>query len=133
MIVDHIVIRVKNLDQMQDCYEKNLGALVEVKDTYYVRLRMENTVISLIDYNRYQYNHIGVLVEEWGDLPAEGDRVTHRDGTIGVYSFDPEGNAVEYIWYPDKTEGIMKNEDKRQSTRRGILQKVYDWGFSILG
>ncbi len=133
MRVDHIAIKTKNLAKMQDWYEKNLGALLETKDTYYVRLKMDNTIISLIDYDRYQYSHLGIFVNEWKDLPANGVRTTHRDGTIGVYCFDPEGNVIEYIWYPDKTEATMSNESKRQSVRRRLCQKIYDWGSRILG
>ena len=133
MRIDHIAIKTKNIEKMQEWYEENLGAVVDCKCKDYVRLQMDNTIISLIDANRYQYSHVGVLVDEWKDLPTKGVRTTHRDGSIGVYCFDPEGNVIEYIWYPDKTEGIMNNEDKRKSARRGILQKIYDWGSRLLG
>ena len=133
MRVDHIAIKTKNIEKMQEWYEENLGAVVEHKGKDYVRLQMDNTVISLIDYDRYQYGHIGIYTKEWKDLPTNGVRTTHRDGTIGVYCFDPEGNVVEYIWYPEKTEGNMDNEDKRQSAGRGLFRKIYDWGSSFLG
>ena len=132
MIIDHIAIRTKNIDKMQKWYEDNLDAVVETKMDHYVRLSMENTIISLIDYERYQYSHLGVLVDKWEQLPAKGVRTTHRDGSIGVYCFDPEGNVIEYIWYPDKTEVKMDNEDKRQSARRGLFRKIYDWGLGFL-
>ena len=133
MRVDHIAIKAKDVDKMQQWYEESLGATVERKEKHYVRLQMDNTIITLIDHERYQYGHIGILVKEWGDLPTKGVRTSHRDGTIGVYCFDPEGNVVEYIWYPEKTEGNMGNEDERQSARRGLFRKVYDWGLSFLG
>tara|TARA_B100000131_G_C17801290_1_gene485629 strand:+ start:206 stop:607 length:402 start_codon:yes stop_codon:yes gene_type:complete len=133
MLIDHIAIRTKNIDKMQKWYEDNLNAVVETKVDHYVRLSMENTIISLIDYDKYQYSHIGVLVDKWEDLPTKGVRTTHRDGTIGVYCFDPENNVIEYIWYPDKTEGPMQNGNKQKSTWRGILQKIHDWGSGILG
>ena len=133
MIVDHIAIKVKNIDKMQKWYENNLNAVVESKTNSYVRLRMENTIIALIDCEQYRYDHIGVLVDKWQDLPTRGVRTTHRDGTLGVYCFDPEGNVIEYIWYPDKTEVIMDNENKREGIRRGLFQKIYDWGLSLLG
>ena len=132
MIIDHIAIRVDNLDEMQEWYEKNVGAVLERRDTYYCRMKMDNTIIALIDRKRYPDNHVGVLVKEWKNLPTKGIRLTHRDGTIGVYRKDPEGNVVEYIWYPDNSEGPMKNENKRKSIRRGVFQKIYDWGFSLL-
>ena len=49
--------------------------------------------------NKYPYNHIGVLVDSLEDLPKDGKRIEHRDGTVGVYCKDPEGNYVEFIYY----------------------------------
>tara|TARA_Y100000593_G_scaffold88894_1_gene172020 strand:- start:1482 stop:1883 length:402 start_codon:yes stop_codon:yes gene_type:complete len=133
MIVDHIAIKVKNIDEMQQWYETHLNAVVETRTDSYVRLRMDNTVIALIDARQYRYDHVGILVEKWENLPTKGVRTTHRDGTLGVYCFDPEGNVIEYIWYPDKTEVTVADANKRKSARRGIFQKIYDWGSSLLG
>jgi extradiol dioxygenase family protein len=47
----------------------------------------------------YPYQHFGILVDDKEDLPEGGERVEHRDGTIGVYVKDPFGNYLEYIWY----------------------------------
>ena len=41
------------------------------------------------------------------DLPEDGERIHHRDGTIGVYVKDPFGNYLEYIWYAPKYEDIF--------------------------
>ena len=133
MILDHIAIRAQNIDNLQQWYEENLGATVERKDKFYVRLQMDNVIISLIDKSRYKYSHLGVLVKKWEDLPSKGVRTTHRDGTIGVYCFDPEGNVIEHIWYPDDKGGSMGNESERKSARRGLFQKIYNWGLSFLG
>ena len=133
MIVDHIAIKVKDVDKMQAWYEENLDAVVEAKNNVYARLRLDNTAITLIDKEQYRYGHLGILVDSWEELPAAVFRTTHRDGSIGVYCFDPEGNVIEWIWYPDKMGGIVDNEDKRKGIRRGLCQKVYDWGLSLLG
>ncbi len=133
MIIDHIAIRTKNIARMKRWYERNLGAKVESETDSYVRLSMNNTVISLIDRKKYKYSHLGVLVTNLEDMPTSGVRKTHRDGTIGVYCFDPEGNVIEYIWYPGVEGGSMKHGDKQKSARRGILQKIYDWGLGLLG
>jgi len=97
--VDHIAIRVSDLDRAQEWYEENLGAVLQFKDRFYRRMSLNNTTLALIDENRYPSNHIGVLVENIANLPDVGTRVEHRDGTIGVYVEDPFGNVVEYIWY----------------------------------
>ena len=133
MNVDHIAIRVADLDRMQEWYERNVGAKLIFKDQYYRRMKMENTVIALIDENRYPHNHIGVLVENCEDLPKVGFRATHRDGTIGVYQHDPEGNTVEYIWYSQEAERNMNNVCKRQSLGGRVLQKIQHWGSRFLG
>ena len=133
MIIDHIAIRTKNIARMKRWYERNLGAKVESETDSYVRLSMNNTVISLIDRKKYKYSHLGVLVTNLEDMPTSGVRTAHRDGTIGVYCFDPEGNVIEYIWYPDVEGGSMKNGDKQKSVRRGIFQKIYIWGLGLLG
>ena len=57
--------------------------------------------------NRYPDNHIGVLIENYEDLPDVGTRIQHRDGTIGVYVKDPFGYTVEYIWYSEKAKQIL--------------------------
>jgi len=133
MNVDHVAIRVADLDRMQQWYECHVGAVLVFKDKYYRRMRMENTVIALIDKNRYPDNHIGVLVEKQEDLPKVGYRKTHRDGTIGVYQQDPEGNTVEYIWYSVEAASNMNNVCKRQGFGGRILQKIQRWGSRFLG
>ena len=45
---------------------------------------------------------VGVLVESIEDLPEQGLRMEHRDGTIGVYTTDPEGNMIEFIYYTEE-------------------------------
>ena len=38
------------------------------------------------------------------ELPKEGKRIEHRDGTIGVYVFDNSGHCVEFIYYSDEVK-----------------------------
>jgi len=101
MIVDHIAIRAKDIKKVASWYEETLGAVVSHTDKYYIRLTMENTTIAIIDEKKYPHRHIGVLVDSYDDLPKEGLRVEHRDGTVGVYTVDPEGNMTEFIYYTD--------------------------------
>tara|TARA_R110002012_G_scaffold92587_2_gene224768 strand:- start:1964 stop:2311 length:348 start_codon:yes stop_codon:yes gene_type:complete len=111
-IVDHIAFRVYDLEKAKRWYEKNLDAKMTHRDEFYIRMSLENTTIALIDANRYPYDHIGILVDDANDLPKVGQRVEHRDGTIGVYIRDPFGNVIEYIWYSgdakDKINGKTK-------------------------
>ena len=99
MIVDHIAIRAKDIHKVSKWYQDNIGAEVTHTDKYYIRLTTQNTTIAIIDEKKYPHRHVGVLADSLDNLPSEGLRVEHRDGTIGVYVVDPEGNMVEFIYY----------------------------------
>ena len=100
--IDHVAFLVENLDVAQKWYEKELEAVCEFSTDFYRRMRFNNTTVALISKHRYPYNHIGILVNCKEDLPKEGERVEHRDGTIGVYTFDPDGHCIEHIWYNEE-------------------------------
>ena len=113
--IDHVAIRVDDLDLAQEWYEKMLGAELQYKDRFYRRMLLNNTTLALVDKNRYPYDHIGVLVQNIDELPNVGERIEHRDGTIGVYVKDPFGHVVEYIWYSPETRGnFIKQEEKNE-------------------
>lgn len=98
--IDHIAILVNNLDESQEWYEKNCGAELIFNDSKYRRMQMNNTTIALIDKKHYKHAHIGLLVDNYADLPSNlGELVHHRDGTTGCYIKDPDGNVVEFIHY----------------------------------
>lgn len=108
-IVDHIAIKVADLKLAEKWYLGHLKAEITFRDEKYIRLKVGNTNIALIDEKFYPYAHIGILVENEEDLPDFGVRVTHRDGTIGVYVKDPFGNYLEYIWYSEsQSETFLK-------------------------
>jgi catechol-2,3-dioxygenase len=102
MIIDNIALRADDIHKVSEWYQKNIGAIVTHEDKFYIRLSTSNTTIAIIDKNRYPYNHIGILIDSMDDLPDDGTRVEHRDGTIGVYCQDPEGNCIEFIYYTEE-------------------------------
>ena len=108
-IIDHIAIKVTDLKEAEKWYLDHLKAEITFRDHKYIRLRVENTNIALIDEAHYPWAHVGILVKEQNKLPEDGHRVEHRDGTIGVYVKDPFGNYIEYIWYSqDQSETFLK-------------------------
>jgi len=108
-IVDHIGIRVDDLKEAERWYLERLKAEVTFRSDKYIRLKVGNTNIALIDKIYYPWPHVAVLVENKDDLPTQGYKVRHRDGTIGVYVEDPFGNYLEYIWYSqDQSETFLK-------------------------
>ena len=91
-IIDHIAIKVSDLKLAETWYLGHLHAEITFRDEKF-----------------YPHEHIGILVENYEDLPDFGQRVQHRDGTVGVYVKDPFGNYLEYIWYsPDQSETFLK-------------------------
>ncbi len=111
MIVDHIAIKVSDLQLAEDWYTENLNAKITFRDEKYIRLKLENTNIALIDEKYYPQAHTGFLIDKIEDLPTEkGEVVKHRDGTIGVYVKDPFGNYLEYIWYSDELRKVFLND-----------------------
>jgi len=108
-IIDHIGIRVDDLKEAETWYLKRLEAEVTFRSDKYIRLKVGNTNIALVDKIYYPWAHVAILVENKEDLPAQGYKVRHRDGTIGVYVEDPFGNYLEYIWYSqDQSETFLK-------------------------
>ena len=108
-IIDHIAVKVSNLEEAEKWYLDHLDCEISFRDSKYVRLKVGNTNIALIDEKHYPYQHFGILVENKEDLPEGDERVEHRDGTIGVYVKDPFGNYLEYIWYSqDQSEVFLK-------------------------
>lgn len=111
-IVDHIGILVDDLETAKDWYSKNLKAEVEFEDDFYVRMRLQNTTLALIDRKKYPHAHVGILVDKYRELPSNlGEVVHHRDGTSGVYVKDPFGNYLEYIWYSEDQKKVFVKDD----------------------
>ena len=109
--VDHIAILVDNLEISQSWYEKHCQAMLIFKDEKYRRMQMGNTTIALIDKKHYKHAHIGILVEDYSQLPSDlGQIVQHRDGTTGCYVNDPDGNMVEFIHYNEECKKKMSIE-----------------------
>ena len=106
-IIDHIAIRVTNLEEAKEWYLQHLDAEIAFEDHKYIRLKAKNVNIALIDQQYYSHAHIGILVDSQDKLPDYGQRVEHRDGTVGVYVKDPSGNYIEYIWYAPKHEDVF--------------------------
>ncbi len=108
-IIDHIGIRVDDLKEAEMWYLKRLKAEVTFRSDKYIRLKVGNPNIARIDKVCYPWAHVAILVEDKEDLPKQGYKVKHRDGTIGVYVEDPFGNYLEYIWYSqDQSETFLK-------------------------
>jgi extradiol dioxygenase family protein len=111
LIVDHIAIKVSNLKEAEEWYINHLNGTVTFRDPKYIRISIENTNIALIDEKHYDHAHIGILINNYEDLPLnKGEVVKHRDGTVGVYVKDPFGNYLEYIWYSNELRKVFVDD-----------------------
>ena len=112
MIVDHIAVLVDNLEMAEEWYLERTNGVVTFRDDKYIRLKVKNTNIALIDKKFYPHAHIAMTVETQEELPLDkGEVVYHRDGTIGVYVKDPFGNYLEYIWYSKEQKEVFLSDD----------------------
>jgi len=108
-IIDHVAILVDNLKISEKWYLETLGGEITHRQENYVRLKVSNTNIALLDKSYASSKpHMGILCSNFDDLPKVGTKVSHRDGTTGVYLEDPDGNMVEFIYYNEKCQKFIK-------------------------
>jgi catechol 2,3-dioxygenase-like lactoylglutathione lyase family enzyme len=123
-LIDHVVVRAKDIDRMVDFYCDVLGCREERRqgDLGLVQLRAGNSLIDLVDVagplgqkgggapdpDARNMDHFCVQVEPWdADAIAahlsghavDAGEVVQRYGALGngpsIYITDPEGNTVE--------------------------------------
>jgi len=109
-VIDHIALLVDDLQVAEEWYVSHLKGEVTFRDQKYIRLKVENTNIALIDKKWYPHAHIGILIDSIKDFPENAEIVEHRDGTTGAYVKDPFNNYLEYIWYSDKQKKVFLDD-----------------------
>ena len=99
--IDHIAFVVDNIKEACSFYSKKLklDILFEYKD--WALLSSDEITLALTLKGSHPY-HIAVRCETLEEVEEKGDPNTHRDGTISYYEKDGSGNAIEWIYYPDK-------------------------------
>ncbi len=80
--IDHIALLVDDLEIAQAWYEENLDAICEFSDSFYRRMRFNNSTVALISKHPYYYNHIVFLPGGGGFSPKGGGGVG-REGEMG--------------------------------------------------
>ena len=99
MKIDHIAIKVSDIDTASKWYCEKLGANIIYETDSYKQIRLDNAILAIIDEKRYKHSHIGIYVDKTEDFPENGHIIHHRDGSIGCYLLDPYGNCLEFIYY----------------------------------
>ncbi len=98
MNLDHVAINVRSIDSSVQWYSENLELEVLYQDESWAMLKVGQTKIALTVASQHP-PHLGFSVETLGDIPCESPKY-HSDGSAYHYISDPDGNAIEFVYYP---------------------------------
>ena len=103
MRFDHVAIPSKDIPKSVEWYRTRFNAKVLYEDSTWAFLQMGGTKLALVTPMQHP-PHIALSLtdEALRDAAALANVAidTHRDGSRGIYVYDPDGNAVELINYP---------------------------------
>jgi len=97
-VLDHIAINVENIAISRQWYQESMGFECLYEDASWALLSKGSLKLALTLPNHHP-PHIAIRVESISDFP-EGKIGVHRDGSKYLYQKDPDGNVVEWIYYP---------------------------------
>ncbi len=99
---DHVAINVADIARSVEWYKAKLGAEVLYQDATWAFLQTGGTKLALTVADQ----HPAHIAFDVGPNPTEDffkGAKAHRDGSVSRYVSDPDGNAIEYIHYPEGT------------------------------
>ena len=96
--LDHVAINVTDIDKSTNWYIENLQAEVLYRDESWAMLQTAGTKIALTVKSQHP-PHLGFSVDSLLDIPCDTPAY-HRDGSAYHYVNDPDGNAIEFVYYP---------------------------------
>lgn len=100
MRFDHVAINVRDVGASVEWYRRTLSATVLYQDDTWAFLEVGGVRLALT----LRSEHPPHLAFDVGAAPSKEflqKAKTHRDGTVSQYIVDPDGNAIEWIHYPD--------------------------------
>ena len=98
MKLDHVAINVKNINESIDWYIKNLSAQILYCDDSWAMLDCNGTKLALTISSQHP-PHVAFCVSNIDQIP--GIPKYHRDGSAYRYVDDPDGNTIEYVYWPE--------------------------------
>ena len=109
--MDHVAVPSDDIARDVAFYVENFGAEVLYQDATWAFLRLGQGKLALVTPSQHP-PHVALRVTE-EQLQDAANRAkkpidSHRDGTRGIYIYDPQGNAVELICYPPN-ETVYEN------------------------
>ena len=103
MQLDHIAINVDNIEKASEWYQKNLNATIAYKDETWAMLDIGGTKLALT-ISRQHPPHFAFTLKSLEEFPAGEEIRYHRDGSAYLYIEDPDGNAIEYVYWPESSD-----------------------------
>ena len=101
-MIDHVAINVGNISESAEWYKKNLGFKIDYIDESWAMLCCGDTKLALA-LSSCHPPHIAIRIKSLSDFP-DGEIRYHRDGSAYLYQKDPDGNVIEYIYYPQEED-----------------------------
>lgn len=102
MELDHIAINVKDIKKASEWYTKNLNAEIEYIDDTWAMLDIGGTKLALT-VSRQHPPHFAFTLKSLDAFPPDEEIRYHRDGSAYLYIEDPDGNTIEYVYWPESS------------------------------
>jgi len=96
--LDHVALNVRDINKSASWYKEHLGAEVIYVDDTWAMLQVGESKLALTVESQHP-PHLGFVVSELSDIPSS-DLAYHRDGSAYLYVTDPDGNTIEFLYYP---------------------------------
>jgi catechol-2,3-dioxygenase len=104
MKFDHVALNVKEIRRSVLWYREHLHATVLHEDDTWAFLEVGGSKVALTVAHQHPPH---VAFDIGPDVPSGFlDKARkHRDGSLSRYVADPDGNAIEWIYYPSPGRG----------------------------
>ena len=99
---DHVALSVKDIATSVEWYKEFLRASVLYEDATWAMLDINGTKIALTVPSQHP-PHVAFTVDDVNELGTQYHE--HRDGSYYIYKCDPDGNAIELIYWRDEQHG----------------------------
>ena len=96
--IDHIAIQVQNIEKSVEWYKNKFKCKIIYSDKTWAFIQFKNTKLALVT-NTEHPPHFAVLDNEVENNPKA---ITHRDGSVSVYTKDNNNNYIELITYKEQ-------------------------------
>jgi catechol 2,3-dioxygenase-like lactoylglutathione lyase family enzyme len=102
MKFDHVAVNVTDIARSVKWYKDTLDAKVLYSDDTWAFLSAGGIRIALT-LEKEHPAHIAFHVGPKPSAEFLAKAKTHRDGSVSRYIVDPDGNAIEWIYYTKRT------------------------------